>query len=70
MSLVLAAPHPPPRCQRTVAPAFAQRMREMWSKELAKDEPNLDIKFQYALLLIKSRSQDLNREGMALLQGS
>lgn len=48
---------------------LAKRMRNMWSKEMNKDEPNLDTKFQYALLLIKSRSHDQNHEGMTLLRG-
>lgn len=41
----------------------------MWLQESNKDEPNLDIKFQYALTLIKTRSHDKNREGMSLLEG-
>lgn len=44
-------------------------MRDMWSRELQKDEPNLDVKFQYALTLIKTGSTDKNREGLSLLQG-
>lgn len=46
-----------------------QRMRDMWLQESSKDEPNLDVKFQYALTLIKTRSHDKNREGMSLLEG-
>ena len=41
----------------------------MWLQESTKDEPNLDVKFQYALTLIKTRSHDKNREGMSLLEG-
>lgn len=41
----------------------------MWLQESNKDEPNLDVKFQYALTLIKTRSHDKNREGMSLLEG-
>ncbi|CAM9608877.1 unnamed protein product [Scytosiphon promiscuus] len=33
-----------------------------------KDVPNLDVKFQYALTLIKTRSHDKNRAGMSLLE--
>lgn len=44
-------------------------MRDMWLQEGTKDEPNLDVKFQYALTLIKTRSHDKNREGMSLLEG-
>lgn len=33
-------------------------------------EPNVDVKFQFALTLIKTRSQHNNREGLSLLQGA
>ena len=46
-----------------------QKLRGMWASEMAKDEPNLDVKYQYALTLIKTRSDDKNREGLSLLQG-
>lgn len=39
-------------------------------EELKKDKPNLDLKFQYALTLIKTRDTEKNREGMSLLQGT
>lgn len=42
----------------------------MYSKEMRKDEPNLDVKFQYALMLIKSRNHTHNHEGLTLLQGA
>lgn len=41
----------------------------MWASEMTKDEPNLDVKYQYALTLIKTRSHDKNLEGLSLLQG-
>lgn len=44
-------------------------MHDMWVQETMKDEPNLDVKFQYALTLIKTRSHDKNRQGMSLLEG-
>ena len=55
--------------EHTHALKTMQRMRDMWLQEGTKDEPNLDVKFQYALTLIKTRSHDRNREGMSLLEG-
>ena len=36
---------------------------------MEKERPNLDIKFQYALTLIKTRSLEKNRMGITFLQG-
>ncbi|CAM9910011.1 unnamed protein product [Ectocarpus sp. 6 AP-2014] len=57
------------KAEAPVAEASCPRLRDMWLQESNKDEPNLDIKFQYALTLIKTRSHDRNREGMSLLEG-
>ncbi|CAM9288657.1 unnamed protein product, partial [Hapterophycus canaliculatus] len=56
------------KAEAPVAEASCPRMRDMWMQETTKDQPNLDVKFQYALTLIKTRSHDKNREGMSLLE--
>eukprot|EP00904_Undaria_pinnatifida_P001974 jgi/Undpi1/11778/HiC_scaffold_4.g01477.m1 len=57
------------KAEAPVAEASCAKLRAMWASEMTKDEPNLDVKYQYALTLIKTRSSDKNREGLSLLQG-
>ncbi|CAM9222574.1 unnamed protein product [Laminaria digitata] len=57
------------KAEAPVAEATCAKLKGMWASEMTKDEPNLDVKYQYALTLIKTRSHDKNLEGLSLLQG-